>query len=75
MPLDILICTSIIENGFPFNLVVVGIPGGVTNKKSSPQSRKPDLNHDKLPDMIEQQIEELFQQLDRVETRQNNPLR
>jgi hypothetical protein len=66
---------SIIENGLLFNSVVVSIPGCVTNKKDHPQSRKPDLNHDKQPDMIEQQIEELFHRLDRVETRQNNPLR
>jgi hypothetical protein len=62
------------EKNVPFNSVVVGIPGRITNKKDSPQTRKPDLNHDKLPDMIEQQIEELFQRLDRVETSQNNPL-
>jgi serine acetyltransferase len=37
----------------PFNSVVVGIPGRVTNKKKNPQTRKPDLNHGKPPDMIE----------------------
>ena len=66
---------AVVVKDVPFNSVVVGISGRVTNKKNSPQSRKPDLNHDKLPDLIEQQIEELFQRLDRVENRQNNPFR
>jgi len=53
----------------------VGIPGHVTNKKKPPQSKKPDLNHDKLPDMIEQQIEELFQRLGQLEIRQDSQFR
>jgi len=43
---------AVVVKNVPFNSVVVGIPGHVTNKKDSPQPRKPDLNHDKLPDMI-----------------------
>jgi serine O-acetyltransferase len=63
---------AVVVKNVPFNSVVVGIPGHVTNKKNSPQPRKPDLNHDKLPDMIEQQIEELFKRLDHVEIRMDN---
>ena len=66
---------AVVVKDVPFNSVVVGIPGHVTNKKNSPQPRKPDLNHDKLPDMVEQQIEELFQRLEQMETRVNNPFR
>ena len=66
---------AVVVNDVPFNSIVVGSPGRVTNKINSPQPGKPDLNHDKLPDMIEQQIEELFQRLDRLETWQNNPFR
>lgn len=53
----------------PSDSVVVGIPSHVTNKKTSTRSKNPDLNHNKLPDMIEKQIEELFQRLDKLETR------
>ena len=66
---------AVVVKDVPFNSVVVGIPGRVTNKPGHPQSIKPDLNHDKLPDMIEQQIEELFQRLNRLETKQKNPFR
>lgn len=64
---------AVVVKDVPFNSVVVGIPGHVTNKKNSPQPGKPDLNHDKLPDMVERQIEELSQRLDQVETKVNNP--
>jgi len=64
---------AVVVKDVPFNSVVVGIPGRVTNNKISPQSKKLDFNHDKLPDMIEQQIEELFHRLGQVETWQNNP--
>jgi serine O-acetyltransferase len=60
---------AVVVKDVPPDSVVVGIPGHVTNKKISARSRKPDLNHDKLPDMIEQQIEELFQRLEQLETR------
>jgi len=61
------------EYGLPFNSAVEGILGRVTNKINSPQSMKLDFNQVKLPNMFEQQVEELFHRLDRVETRQNNP--
>jgi serine O-acetyltransferase len=64
---------AVMVKNVPSNSVVVGIPGRVTNKKNSTQSRKPDLNYDNLPYMIEHQIEELFQRLDQVEIRMNNP--
>ncbi len=57
----------------PSDSVVVRILGHVTNKKTSTRLKNPDLNHDKLPDMIEQQIEKLFQRLDKLETRRDNP--
>lgn len=64
---------AVVVKDVPSDSVVVGIPGRVTNKKTSTRSKNPDLNHDKLPDMIEQQIEELFQRLDKLETRRDNP--
>ena len=66
---------AVVVKDVPTNSVVVGIPGHVTNKKNSPQSNKPDLNHDKLPDMIEQQIEELFQRISQLEIRKDSPFR
>jgi len=60
---------AVVVKDVPSDSVVVGIPGHVTNKKNSTRSKIPDLNHDKLPDMIEKQIEELFQRLDKLETR------
>ena len=66
---------AVVVEDVPSNSIVVGIPGKITNKKVSTNSRNPDLNHDKLPDMIEEQIEELFKRLKRIETWQNNPFR
>ena len=66
---------AVVVKDVPTNSVVVGIPGHVTNKKKPPQSKKPDLNHDKLPDMIEQQIEELFHRISQLEIRKDSPFR
>lgn len=66
---------AVVVEDVPLNSIVVGIPGRISNKNHSTISRKPDLNHGKLPDMIEQQIEEIIQRLDRIESKQNNPFR
>jgi serine O-acetyltransferase len=66
---------AVVVEDVPSNSIVVGIPGRISNKNHSANFKKPDLNHDKLPDMIEQQIEELNQRLDQIESKQNNPFR
>jgi len=66
---------AVVVEDVPSHSIVVGIPGKITNKKGFANYRNPDLNHDKLPDMIEEQIEELNQRLDRIEAWQKNPFR
>ena len=66
---------AVVVKDVPSDSVVVGIPGHVTIKKTLTRSKKPDLNHDKLPDMIEQQIEELFQRLEQLEIKQEKLFR
>jgi len=57
---------AVVVKDVPPDSVVVGIPGHVTNKNSNASKKIPDLNHDKLPDLLEEQIEEIFKRLDQL---------
>ena len=66
---------AVVVKNVPPDSVVVGIPGRVTNKNRDARVKLPDLNHGKLPDMIEDQIEEIFRRLETVEEKTQNPFR
>ncbi|MCJ7520179.1 MAG: serine O-acetyltransferase [Anaerolineaceae bacterium] len=57
---------AVVVNDVPRDSVVVGIPGHVVHKEGKPRST-PDLNHDKLPDMLELEIEALMERVARLE--------
>jgi len=50
----------------PPDSVVVGVPGHVVHKEK-PNHEKPDLNHDKLPDTVEQALLELKERVEKLE--------
>ena len=57
---------AVVVKDIPKDSVVVGVPGHVVHKEG--QSRRtPDLNHDKLPDTIELEIESLMERVARLE--------
>lgn len=66
---------AVVVKNVPPDSVVVGIPGRVTNKNRDARVKLPDLNHGKLPDMIEDQIEEIFRRLETVEEKTQNLFR
>ena len=66
---------AVVIDNVPKNSIVVGIPGRITNKQKTLNGSKPDLNHHKLPDMIEDQIEEIIHRLNQLERWQRNPFR
>jgi serine O-acetyltransferase len=58
---------AVVVTDVPPDSVVVGIPGHVTGKSSHSAEYIPDLNHNKLPDVVEDQIAEIMRRLERVE--------
>jgi len=63
---------AVVVKDVPCDSVVVGIPGHVTGKngKDDQAQSLPDLNHNKLPDIVEEQIEELFRRMEKIEKEQ-----
>ncbi len=57
---------AVVVKDIPKDSVVVGVPGHVVHKEGSPR-RTLDLNHGKLPDLIELEIEELMERVARLE--------
>ena len=57
---------AVVIKDVPMDSVVVGVPGHVVHKEGKPRIT-PDLNHDKLPDMLELEIEELMKRVARLE--------
>jgi serine O-acetyltransferase len=57
---------AVVVKDVPEDSVVVGVPGHVTEKQK-PNHLKPDLNHDKLPDSLEQEIQDLFRRVKKLE--------
>jgi len=60
---------AVVVNNVPCDSVVVGIPGHVTGKngKSDRSELLPDLNHNKLPDVVDEQLAEIMDRLEKVE--------
>ena len=57
---------AVVVHDVPPDSVVVGVPGHVLQKDSR-SARTPDLNHGKLPDALEQEIEALTARVARLE--------
>ena len=57
---------AVVVKDIPRDSVVVGVPGHVVHKEGKPRKTF-DLNHDKLPDALEQEIEELRERLAKLE--------
>jgi len=58
---------AVVVKDVPPDCVVVGIPGHITGKEGQNADSIPDLNHNKLPDIVEDQIAEIFERLEKVE--------
>ena len=58
---------AVVVKDVPENSVVVGVPGHVMDKNGGKAEGLPDLDHDKLPDLIENQIQALIQRVDLIE--------
>lgn len=63
---------AVVVKDVPPDSVVVGIPGHVTGKNGEFEETIPDLNHNKLPDVVEEQIAEIFARLEQVERASQN---
>jgi serine O-acetyltransferase len=59
---------AVVVKDVPPDSVVVGVPGHASEKKK-PNHLKPDLNHDKLPDTIEEALEELYARVEKLEAK------
>jgi len=57
---------AVVVRDVPGDSVVVGVPGHVSIKQA-PNHLKPDLNHDKLPDTVEQALQELYARVNQLE--------
>ena len=57
---------AVVVKNVPEDSVVVGIPGHVSEKQK-PNHNQPDLNHDKLPDTVEQALLEIYERLEELE--------
>jgi serine O-acetyltransferase len=57
---------AVVVKDVPRDSVVVGVPGHVVHKEDQPLSAF-DLNHDKLPDTLELEIEELMKRVAKLE--------
>lgn len=60
---------SVVIKPVPACATVVGIPGRVVKIHGVSCSRKPDLHHEKLPDMINETITQLTQRIESLELR------
>jgi len=63
---------AVVVDDVPSDSVVVGIPGHVTGKDNGSERSGllPDLNHNKLPDVVEEQLAELLDRLEKLEQRE-----
>jgi hypothetical protein len=50
----------------PEDSVVVGVPGHASSK-TQPTHEHADLNHNRLPDTVELELQELYRRLEKVE--------
>jgi len=66
---------AVVVKDVPENSVVVGVPGRVMDKNGGQSEGLPDLDHGKLPDLIENQILDLIQRVDRIEHEKSSTLK
>ena len=59
---------AVVVEDVPRESVVVGVPGKVVHKEM-PSTHIPDLNHNKLPDMVSQNLQEMQERLMALEAR------
>lgn len=57
---------AVVVDDIPPDSVVVGIPGHPVHK-DKPGAKQPDLNHNMLPDVIEEALEELIERVEKLE--------
>jgi serine O-acetyltransferase len=58
---------AVVVDEIPPDSVVVGVPGHPVHKEK-PSRLLPDLNHNKLPDLIEDSLEDLLARVERLES-------
>ena len=57
---------AVVVKNVPEDSVVVGVPGRISVKQK-PNHTRPDLNHDKLPDTVQQALTNIYRRLDELE--------
>jgi serine O-acetyltransferase len=60
---------AVVVENVPRDSVVVGVPGKVVEHKIHKQKMIPDLNHNKMPDMVGDELTLIIQRLDAIEKR------
>lgn len=60
---------AVVVDDIPKDSVVVGVPGHAVHK-DKPSRGLPDLEHDKLPDTVEEALEELLERVERLEKKE-----
>jgi serine O-acetyltransferase len=60
---------AVVVESVPRDSVVVGVPGKVVEHKIHKQRMLPDLNHNKMPDMVGDELTLIMQRLDAIEKR------
>jgi len=57
---------AVVVHDIPPDSVVVGVPGHIVHKEQ-PTRKQPDLNHNKLPDVVEQTLTDLLARVEKLE--------
>ncbi|HUV15026.1 MAG TPA: serine O-acetyltransferase [Pelolinea sp.] len=57
---------AVVVQEVPRDSVVVGVPGHIVHKEK-PTYQQPDLNHNKLPDTVEQALKDLLERVENLE--------
>jgi serine O-acetyltransferase len=60
---------AVVVDSVPRDSVIVGVPGKVVEHKIHKQRMVPDLNHNKMPDMVGDELALIIQRLDAIERR------
>lgn len=59
---------AVVVKDVPADSVVVGVPGHASEKQK-PNHMQPDLHHDRLPDTIDKELQELYARVEKIESR------
>ena len=62
---------AVVVDDVPKDSVVVGVPGHAIHK-DRPSRGVPDLDHDKLPDTVEEALEELLERVEKLENKERS---